>query len=178
MIQTLKLDIAKQINLKIISLLISMEKWKIASDVSTDKERIDRLLTTNPYDGGFYYESFNLFKEINDESELNLYAEIILFSVLEKLKLEKIIPIRFWWNYYNRSSRGEFHKDYFEDNMYSFIYSLNTNDGGTYIENESNFFKSNEGEVLFFKSNKKHMGIGPTDTCSRFNLNCVFKHDN
>jgi hypothetical protein len=58
------------------------------------------------------------------------------------------------------------------------VYSLNTNNGGTYIENENNFFKSNEGEVLFFKSNQKHMGIGPTDMCSRFNLNCVFKHDN
>ena len=159
MIKKLELNLPKQINLKIISLLTNISKWKIASDFLSGKERIDRLLTKNMYDGGFYYESYNLFKKINDESELNLYAEIILFFVAEKLKLENVNLVRFWWNYYNRSSRGEFHKDYLEDNMYSFVYSLNTNNGGTYIENENNFFKSNEGEVLFFKSNQKHINF-------------------
>jgi len=178
MIQKFELNLPKQLNLKIISSLINLQKWKIASDVSTEKERTNRLLTTNMYDGGFYYESYNLFKKINEDSELNLYAEIILFSILEKLKFKDVTLIRFWWNYYNKSSKGQFHKDYFEDNMYSFVYSLNTNNGGTYIKDENTFFRSNEGEVLLFKSNEKHMGVGPTDICSRFNLNCVFKYDN
>ena len=109
------------------------------------------------------------------ESPLNYYAEIVYSIIKQQTKYKFLKPIRFYWNYYNNSSFTLPHKDRSENFYVSFVYNLNTNNGGTNINGE--FYKSNSGEAIVFPSNAMHNGVTQTDTKGRFNLNCVIELD-
>jgi hypothetical protein len=51
------------------------------------------------------------------------------------------------------------------------LYSLNTTDGGFYLEDK--FFPDIMGQAKVFKSNIKHKGVGPIKDKARFNLNMI-----
>lgn len=105
-------------------------------------------------------------------SKLNVYAELILKKVVSmNPELTEYMPRRYCWNYYNKSSSGTYHPDTLEPNHKSIVYYLNTNDGGTYIEDK--FVKSESGRAVIFDSNIQHCGIGPTEYDTRYMLNIV-----
>jgi hypothetical protein len=106
---------------------------------------------------------------------LNAYADMVFYIINDRLNNKLKKPLRFGWNYYNQSSNGTWHTDQNLDKYISFVYSLNTCDGGTEIKinNESKFYKSIGGDALMFPSNVLHRGTKPKKNRSRFNLNVV-----
>jgi len=104
--------------------------------------------------------------------ELNLYADLILDNICEKLKIKNFNLERIMWNLYFSSDEGDYHVDNYENNFLSVLYSLHTTDGGIIIDN--NFINDKQGEAKVFKSSILHKGVGPTKDKVRFNLNMVF----
>ena len=100
---------------------------------------------------------------------------MVFYIINDRLNNKLKKPLRFGWNYYNQSSNGTWHTDQNLDKYISFVYSLNTCDGGTEIKinNESKFYKSMGGDALMFPSNVLHRGTKPKKNRSRFNLNVV-----
>jgi hypothetical protein len=171
MIEIIKNILPKEINEKIIFLMLKTENWKIAKDHNNDLALLDDLTGPMGKDYGCSLQTFNEKEKIFIDSPLNYYAEIIYAIVRQHTKYKFLRPTRFYWNYYNSSSHTLPHKDYHEDFYASFVYNLHTNNGGTNINNE--FYKSNSGEAIVFPSNIVHNGVSQTDTKGRFNLNCV-----
>ena len=153
--------------------------WKMASCPTPDGK----------CDSGIIYESWHVDwgQEAYSTNKMNCYAEIILKKFLKDAgDLGPIGIHRYWWNYFNRANAGSFHKDINEnstdclrngqskvEDFYSIVYSLNTCDGGTMIEDQ--FVKSEEGRAVMFPSNLEHRGIGPTVDAQRYNLNIIIQ---
>jgi hypothetical protein len=115
------------------------------------------------------------------DSPLNTFAKLILSVIIKKaVEIELVNPqiVRFFWNYYNKSSTGVFHRDVREDregNFLSVVYYLNNNDGGTEIENEVVYCK--ESRAAIFNSRSRHRGFGPYDFNYKMCLNAVLMCD-
>ncbi len=169
MIEIIKNILPNEINNKIISYLVHSHNWRIAKDLENFNFFFD--LETSNKDLGFFLQTYDEQRNINLDTPLNIYAEVI-YEIIKKFSKYKFIkPIRFYWNYYNQSSCASLHNDSKEKNHVSFIYNLNDNNGGTLINNE--FYKSNAGEAIVFKSDVFHSSVQHTDVKSRFNLNCI-----
>jgi hypothetical protein len=174
MIEVFKNILPKEINNKIILCLLDSSNWKIAKDLRNNQEvLLNDLLGQSGKDSGFSVRTFDEKENIYIHSPLNLYAEIIYEIVKQHTKYKFLKPIRFNWNYYNNSSQATSHTDNDEGYYVSFVYNLNTNNGGTNINDE--FYKSNVGEAILFPSNFTHNSVAQTDTKGRFNLNCVIE---
>jgi len=173
MIEIIKNILPEKINNKIILLLLKSANWKIAKDSFDDVKLLDDMLNNGEKSYGNSLISYQTSprKEIYLETELNNYAEIIYEIVKSNTKYKFLKPIRFYWNFYNKAASASLHSDMEENYFVSFIYNLNTNNGGTNINNE--FFKSNAGEAVVFKSNFLHSSVAQTDSVARFNLNCI-----
>ena len=157
--------------------------WTIDSDsLSKYNSSIDTNISEDCSDTGMiltsYSEDLNEYL-INHNSNLNQYAmlifDIILKKLIYKIQFQRIKVKRYFWNYYNRSSCGFFHKDYDLKNHCSIIYYLNTCDGYTEIDNKK--FFSESGKCILFDSNIMHRGVGPTKDKKRFLLNIVFEYE-
>jgi hypothetical protein len=171
MIEIIKNILPTEINNKIILLLIKSANWKIAKDTPDDIKLLNDLLGEAGRDYGNSLQTFDERDEVYIESPLNNYAEIIYEIIKQHTKYKFLKPTRFYWNYYNNSSFTLPHTDRDENYYVSFVYNLNTNNGGTNINGE--FYKSNVGEAVLFPSHFTHNGVTQTDTKGRFNLNCV-----
>jgi hypothetical protein len=177
MINIIKNILPLQINKYIINKLCNQPNWCFPHD-NENKSREDffnNLLEDNISNAGFSLVTYDNVSNINVQTDLNLYAEIIFYYIKEKLKFNIHTISRIYWNYYDNSSISNYHIDRPENNFKSIIYNLHTNDGGTYIENK--FFKSNESEALIFNSNIKHKGVAPIKNKHRFNLNIICNYD-
>ena len=93
-----------QINEKIISFLIDSPHWRITRDEGTRQQLQNNLLNTNNSDFGFNIQTFDEIHNLYLDSPLNLYAEMIYFIIKDKSKYKFLKPVRFFWNYYNKSS--------------------------------------------------------------------------
>ena len=136
-------------------------------------------------------EAFNfpyyLNKKINpshDEEDLSCYFTHVLFSpvtvenqffnvfkpLIEKLNCKKLIRVK--CNLYLRTSKIEFHEPHADFNFEhkGALFSLNTNDGGT-ILNENEKIDSVENRILFFDPSKKHNSTSTTNAKFRMNIN-------
>ena len=166
-----------QTNKDIIQMLINQARWKIASDVGRfeGEERntdVNKMLDKNINNAGFSHVTFDRKFNLHLNTPLNLYGDIIFYTIKNKLKTIQTL-YRLYWNYYDTSSKAALHKDELEDGYYSIIYNLHTNDGGTEINNK--FYPSIEGQALIFPSNVWHKGIASTKSKHRFNLNMIVK---
>jgi len=170
MIEIIKNILPEEINKKIIHFLLNTKNWKIAFDLK-NLNLIDDLLGPPGKDYGFSLQTFDVSENINLDSPLNLYGEIIYSIIKKNTKYNFLRPNRFYWNYYNNSSHTLLHTDKDSDYFVSFLYNLHTNDGGTEIN--GNFYKSNCGEAIIFPSNFLHKAITSTNTKSRFSFNCI-----
>ena len=172
MIEVIKNILPQEINKKIIQTLIHTKNWAMASDdEQAQKKLVEDLLGPPGKDNGFYLQTYNLLQGIDLPSPLNIYADIVYTLIKNNTKYKFLRPERFYWNYYNNSSHCLMHKDKLDDHYVSFVYNLHTSNGGTEIE--GTFYKSNCGEAIVFPSNFLHKAITPTDTKSRFSLNCI-----
>lgn len=179
MIERIEKILPTSANNKIIETLIN-SNWMLAYDNPKNiKERINHYLSEGKEDLGFYKLTYCTFKNIEEKDIisqiLNAYADMVFYIINDKLNNKLKKPLRFGWNYYNQSSNGTWHTDQNLDKYISFVYSLNTCDGGTEIKinNESKFYKSIGGDALMFPSNVLHRGTKPKRNRSRFNLNIV-----
>jgi hypothetical protein len=171
MIEIIKNILPLEINNKIILFLLKSNDWSIAKDHKNELSLLDDLLKNTGKDYGHSMQTFDEKENIYIDSPLNLYAEIIYSIVKSHTKYKFLKPTRFFWNYYNNSSSANPHIDN-ENNFYvSFVYNLNTNNGGTLIDKQ--FYTSNVGEAIVFPSNILHNSISQTDVKARFNLNCI-----
>lgn len=149
--------------------------------VSGDEERELKSVGDEFSDSGMLLESFyrSPDHDFNYHSNINEIANLIFQKILSCLSINfiEIEPVRFLWNYYNRSSTGVVHRDMSEEtdgNFCSIVYHLNDCDGSTVIEDE--FIKSKSGQCVLFDSKKIHYGTGPSKYPNRYCLNIVFKY--
>jgi hypothetical protein len=150
--------------------------------LSGDEERENQSIESNFSDTGMLLESYYRHPDHNFDyhSDINNVASLIFDKILINLPFTftKVEPVRFLWNYYNRSSTGVVHRDIPEKtvgNFCSIVYHLNDSDGQTVIDDES--INSKSGQCVIFDSKKIHHGTGPTKFPSRYCLNIVFKYD-
>ena len=175
MLEIIDTNLPSRFNQKIINLLFTSRSWGIA----TDKKPLDNdIYDINKYDTGFTLASYE--KEFNNfgQSNLNIYAEIIVDSLFDKIKVKNFKNIeRFYWNWYNQTSITEFHQDREEDNKISIVYNIHNNDGGTEIKigNDLKFFPSISGQAIIFASNLWHRGLPPKINPQRFSLNILLE---
>jgi len=82
---------------------------------------------------------------------------------------------RIYWNWYHSTSLMEYHIDSNYDNLYSIIYNLHDNDGGTEfkLNDEIIFYKSVESKAIIFPSKISHRGVAPKKDLNRFSLNII-----
>jgi DNA gyrase/topoisomerase IV subunit B len=171
MIEVIKNILPYKINNKIILLLVKSTNWYIGKECGDDEKLLIELLETTGNSHGMSLETFNGPQNTYTNSPLNNYAEIIYEIVKNHTKYKFLKPVRFYWNYYNQSSCAIPHTDSNKNYFVSFVYNLNTNNGGTNINGE--FFKSVAGEAIVFKSNILHNSVAQSDVKGRFNLNCI-----
>jgi hypothetical protein len=177
MIESFKLSFPKAFNKNIIRYLLTKNHWRNAFDKIPENKLYDYLFNSDKqHDFGFSFCSFH--EGSSNDDFLNYNASLIYEAVKEQTKFKFIKPKRFFWNYYNRSSISDTHKDTYEVvKHYSFVYNLHTSDGGTYFPDKDQFFKGEESLVLVFDSSLDHQGIGPKNTVCRLNLNCVIESE-
>ncbi len=169
MITKVKTDIPSQTNKKIIDILTNTSLWRHAKDEGP-------TYNINQPDCGMAMITFEDTVGHTPHETLNVYAGVI-FDMVQKNSLIQFKKInRYYWNWYSPSSTGtKYHKDHDNDNKYSIIYNLHTNDGGTIfkINDEEKFEKSVESEAIVFPSKISHKGIPPKENLHRLNLNII-----
>lgn len=161
----------KKTNKEIIKELLASAGWFIAIDVKDYSEKYNFLFNKKIH-SGFSLTTFSENEYVVNE-KLTQYANTIIQIILEKSTLKKVKVKRVMWNYYMKNQNGVLHRDYHDENHWSFLYTLNTTDGG--LEFNNNFFPDIESEAKLFKSNILHRGIGPKKTIARFNLNVILE---
>jgi hypothetical protein len=156
-------------NQRIIKNLLHSPHWQFAED--DDKPAEVGVFDNNVNHAAFILTSYDLFKNINNDAILNIYANLITDIVCEKEEIKNYTIQRFCWNYYMPGMSGNYHTDNENDNRLSILYSLNTTDGGFYLKDD--FYPDVMGTAKIFKSNIEHKGVGPKKDKARFNLNVV-----
>ena len=169
MIKKINTGIPSQTNKKIIDTLFNTSLWRHAKDGSP-------VYNINQPDCGMAIITFGDSIEYTPHEILNVYAGVI-FDIVQKNSLIQFKKInRYYWNWYSPGSIGtKYHEDHPNDNKYSIIYNLHTNDGGTIfkINEEEKFEKSVESEAIVFPSKITHKGIPPKKSLHRLNLNII-----
>ena len=175
-VKTHKNILPKAINNMILEELCNSCRWRLAFDKGPRDIYVSMLLNEVDKDFGWNMRSYHSREHFDENVKLNSWAQVVFFKVIEESK--KFInprPVRFNWNYYNKSSTGQSHTDSENKNSHSILYSIHDTDGGVQVADS--FFKDVEGEAKLFPSFVEHKGIGPTKNVLRFNLNIVFEYD-
>ena len=137
---------------------------------------IDNNLDSDFCDQGFNMLTYSLAPNVKTYPNeiLNGVGHIIFKKVINALgeNPRDCLPVRFLFNYYNRSSSGQMHTDNKDIKSKSIIYYFNTCDGGSVINNK--FIKSDSGKAVVFDSNVPHKGIGPSSDKNRYVLNILY----
>jgi len=105
------------------------------------------------------------------EVRLNDFGFVIAQIVCKQADLKIIKIHRLMWNFYKKGEQGNFHQDETNNNFYTILYSLNTNDG--YVEIENDRVPDVADEAKIFQSKILHRGVGPTEDNFRLNVNIV-----
>ncbi len=169
-VQIIDLNIPKNIN-KQISTLLANHHWYKGYDLElNENSRYNDL--KQGIRRGFSVETFNGANPININTSLNLFANLVYETTLEKLQISGEI-FRFYWNLCLPGDIFDLHTDVDKINHYSIIYNLQTTDGGTIINGHK--YQDKESQVKLFQSNILHKGVSPINSQFRMNLNIVFK---
>lgn len=173
MIQKIDSGVPSNTNRKILNLLYRHTSFKFSSDdyLPFVETKPDHGLACVSFSDGVNNNAKGSFND-----ELNVYGGFI-FDLIQKNLLIKFKKMnRIYWNWYNRSSLGtEYHQDGIEDNKYTIVYNLHTNDGGTNFKiNDKIIFETSvESEAIVFPSKIWHKGVAPTNNLNRFSLNII-----
>ena len=105
---------------------------------------------------------------------VNLFGDLI-FQQHKFKSIKRVI-----WNYYDRDSSCDFHKDFPEENnLTTAIINLNNSDGGTEIKLSNDnliFLPSIINKIYLFDSKLDHRGMGPKKYYNRFSLAFVLNN--
>jgi hypothetical protein len=142
--------------------------------------KIQSLLSS--WDFPWYYQ--NKINDHHTEDDLDSYFTHIIFDkekgysnfynlivpLLSKIDFKALIRIK--CNIYLKTDKVEIHKPHSD---YDFkhkgaIFYINTNDGGTILENGKKI-DSVENRILFFDSYKKHSSTSTSNAKARININ-------
>ena len=169
---------SEEFNRAVIKKIKNHSGWHLSDDEEMEKKSIEDGYS----DSGMLLQSYYRHPDHNFEyhSEINSIANVIFEKILTIIPVSftKIEPVRFLWNYYNRSSTGIIHRDIGEENEGNFcsiVYHLNDSDGKTVVGD--NIIESKSGQCVIFDSKKIHHGTGPKKYKSRYCLNIVFKYE-
>ena len=169
MIKEINLDFLKESNKRIINNLYKLQNWGFGFEYHPRN--------VNRKDGGFTIITYSEDVDYFNNDILNTYVEIILDVIKEKYlwQFKRIHSV--FWNWYHQGSVTEFHIDSPKDNMFSILYNLHDNDGGTEfkINDEKKFYKSIDSQALLFPSKLYHRGVSPKTNENRFSLNIVIE---
>jgi len=170
MIKEINLDFLKESNKRIINNLYQLKNWGFGSDIYNPRN-------VNRKDGGFNIMTYSVESDYFNNDILNTYVEIISDVVNKQSLLQFKRIYRVVWNWYHQGSITEFHTDSPKDNMFSILYNLHDNDGGTEfkINDEKKFYKSIDSQALLFPSKLYHRGVSPKTNENRFSLNIVIE---
>lgn len=164
----------KSANVDLITYLIKENNWGF-----TEEKPYERLEGANHlFDCFTKNKSFGLScatlldnKQVL-ETPLNIYAKIILDTVMEKMNLNYTSIFRFYWNYYFPGNSAVEHIDHSNSNHVSIVYNPHTTDGGTKINGK--FYQDVMGQAKVFNSQTLHEGI-IQEKGYRFNLNIIVR---
>ena len=92
-----------QTNKDIIQMLINEARWKIASDVGRfegekPNSNANKMLDENISNAGFSHVTFDRKFNLHINTPLNLYGDIIFYTIKNKLKTIQTL-YRIYWNY-------------------------------------------------------------------------------
>jgi len=168
MIQEIDTKISEKTNKRIINELYSISNWQFGSDIILNKNICKK-------DSGFSVTTLNSINNININNILNTYAFCILDMIQENTFIKFKNVVRIFWNWYHQGSLMEYHRDSSEDNIYSIVYNLHNNDGGTEfkIDEKIKFYNSISSQALLFPSKIYHRGMPPKKDLNRFSLNIM-----
>jgi len=142
--------------------------------------KIQNLLLS--WDFPWYYQ--HLINGYHEANDLDCYFTHVVFDtekgysnfynsilpLLSKIDFKALIRVK--CNIYPRTDKVEIHKSHLD---YDFkhkgaIFYINTNDGGTILE-DGKKIDSVENRILFFDSYKKHSSTSTSNAKSRININ-------
>lgn len=156
--------------------LYSVPGWRICSDAyyESKDENYNKFSDT-----GHVLRTYGQgIDQVNHK--LNAYADLILDKVIatSKYEYQDISVVRYFWNYYSRSSTGLSHKDIYNDpdNFASIVYNISNSDGATIVADQR--FETKPGRAIIFDSKETHRGVGPSLAQQRFVLNIIFRYTN
>lgn len=114
------------------------------------------------------------------------FAHLIGDNILERstLLFEDFRYVRYFWNYYNRSSYCQKHKDVYTrqkrdgENFYSMIYFVTTSDSETFFEvdGETITVPNESGTAVIFDSDITHWASSPIKSPCKISLNVQIGH--
>lgn len=178
MLKIIETNIPSATNQRLLSLLKTEAKWSFGhdKDIETDPSR-DAGLTFNPYNeaGPAVDENGQL---LDRTQIITAYGFFIYDMITSKLDQKFSSLYRMLYNIYFRGiTEAKFHIDIESHNYWTFIYSLNSNDGGLEIKinDETKFIKSIESQAIVFPSTLYHRGVTPKTEAKRYSLAFVTK---
>jgi len=167
MLKIIETNIPSATNQRLLSLLKTNGKWSFGYDkeIETDYNR-DAGVMFNPYNEGM--------STIDQGDEIiNAYGFFIYDMIASKLDQKFSSLYRMLYNIYFRGiTEAKFHIDIESHNYWTFIYSLNSNDGGLEIKinGETKFIKAVESQAIVFPSTLYHRGVTPKTEAKRYSL--------
>lgn len=167
-IQEINTNIPSEFNIRIIDRLFNVTGWGFATENATRKD-------LNNSDFGLSLLTYSDQFQANQDNILNNFGEVV-FDIIRNHTTYGFKKIRrLYWNWYHPGSITNYHQDSNNQNDYSILYNLHTNDGGTEfnINNEKLFCTSNESNAFVFSSILNHRGIAPKNNLHRFSLNII-----
>ena len=98
------------------------------------------------------------------------FTETILLPLLYRLPIKKLLRARI--NCYPKSYKIVYNQMHTDDDFFHKValFSVNTNNGFTYFEDETKI-ESKENQMILFPGNIKHCSVMQRDTNLRININ-------
>jgi len=161
--------------------LIGRPNWRLQfHDLNSSEAKTNAMLAS---DGK--YSDFGLtMQSWMEHGDFDSLAEIIASNVMKKSSFEFIDHrfVRFFWNYYNRSSFCQAHSDTYNleardgEKFFSIVYFVNSSDAETVfkLDDREERVENNMGEAVMFNSDILHYATSPKDSPFKVSLNIQF----
>ena len=163
----------------------TIEGHRIIDNFLPERDLVKLRAILNSSDFDWYY-----IKDINNNSlkdSLGIYFVHVAYhqgrasrfmhkfsSILSRLDIHSLIRIKV--NLYPRTPTVEVHAPHVDEDYphTGAIFSLNTNNGSTILEDNTSI-NSVANRVLLFDASKKHSSTSTTDSKARFNININYE---
>lgn len=161
--------------------IIGRPNWRLQY---FDLDQSKRKTTAMNESSGQYCDFGLTMQSWMEHGDIDYLAEIIASNVMKKSSYEFDGHrfVRFFWNYYNRSSFCQTHTDKYNLNardgekFFSIVYFVNTSDAETVFELDDGEerIENKMGESAIFSSDIPHYATSPKETPFKVSLNVQF----